>query len=138
MKAKSKSSGFLSRVLHSTPEQARDTGLAMVLICLLWAYWGGRPGLLPWAMALLVLTMVWPRAFQPLAGVWFGLSRLLGHVVSTVILTVVFFLVVTPMGLVRRLLGADALQLKKWKQGRGSVFTVREGATQPQDLAHPY
>ena len=138
MKGKSKGSGSLSRVLSATPEQARDTGLAMVLICLLLAYWGGRPGLVPGAIALLLLTMVWPRAFQPLAGVWFGLSRLLGHVVSKVILTVVFFFLVTPVGLVRRLLGADALQLKKWKQGRGSVFTVREGATQPQDLAHPY
>ncbi len=110
----------------------------MVLICLLLAYWGGRPRLVPGAIVLLLLTMVWPRAFQPLAGLWFGLSRLLGHVVSTMILTAVFFLLVTPVGLVRRLLGADPLKLRKWKKDQTSVFETREGATRPEDLLHPY
>ena len=35
-------------------------------------------------------------------------------------------------------MGADALQLKKWKQGRDSVFVVREGAIQGKDLVNPY
>jgi hypothetical protein len=138
MKARSKASVFLARLLSSTPDQARDTGLAMVLICLLLSYWGGRPQLVPWAIALLLLTMVWPKAFRPLAGLWFGLSRLLGTVASTLILSALFFFLVTPIGLIRRGLGADALQLKKWKQGNSSVFIRREGATQPQDLLSPY
>jgi hypothetical protein len=57
---------------------------------------------------------------------------------SRVILTVVFFLVVTPIAVIRRLCGADALQLKKWKQGRGSVFVVREGPVQGKDMENPY
>jgi hypothetical protein len=127
-----------SRLMSATPEQARDTGLALVLLCLLLAYWGGRAQFLPGAMALLVLVMAWPQAFRPLAGLWFGLAHLMGLVASTVILTLLFFLLVTPVGLVRRWLGADAMQLKKWKKDRHSVFTVREGPIQPQDLANPY
>jgi len=124
--------------LSSTPEQAKDTGMAMVLICLLLGYWGKFPKFLPVSLALLLLTMAWPNAFRPLAVLWFGLSHLLGQVVSRVVLTVVFFLVLTPIALIRRLMGADALQLKKWKQGQGSVFVEREGPVQGKDMANPY
>jgi hypothetical protein len=137
-KEKVKGSNPVARLLRATPEQAKDTGMAMVLICLLLGYWGKFPKFLPVAIVLLLITMVWPKAFQPLAGLWFGLSHLLSSVVSRVILTILFFLVVTPIGLIRRLFGADALQLKKWKQGRDSVFIVREGPVQKQDLMQPY
>jgi hypothetical protein len=90
------------------------------------------------SVALLLITMIWPNAFRPLATLWFGLSHVLSNVVSRVILTVLFFLVVTPIGLIRRVLGADALQLKKWKRGPDSVFVVREGVIQDKDLVNPY
>ncbi len=124
--------------LKSTPEQAKDTGMAMVLICLLLGYWGKFPKFLPVSLVLLIITMAWPKAFKPLAGLWFGLSHLLSSVVSRVLLTVVFFLIVTPIGVIRRWAGADALQLKKWKQGQDSVFVVREGPVQGKDMANPY
>ena len=124
--------------LKSTPEQAKDTGMAMVLICLLLGYWGKFPKFLPVSLVLLIITMAWPKAFKPLAGLWFGLSHLLSSVVSRVLLTVVFFLIVTPIGVIRRWTGADALQLKKWKQGQDSVFVVREGPVQGKDMANPY
>jgi hypothetical protein len=128
----------LSWLVSSTKEQAKDTGLAMVLICLLLGYWGKFPKFLPVSVALLLITMIWPNAFRPLAVLWFGLSHLLSSVVSRVVLSALFFLLVTPIGLIRRLMGADALQLKKWKQGRDSVFIVREGAVQGKDLVNPY
>ena len=124
--------------LKSTPEQAKDTGMAMVLICLLLGYWGKFPKFLPVSLVLLFITMAWPKAFKPLAGLWFGLSHLLSSVMSRVLLTVVFFLIVTPIGVIRRWTGADALQLKKWKQGQDSVFVVREGPVQGKDMANPY
>jgi hypothetical protein len=135
---KLKGASPVARWLTSTPEQAKDTGLAMVLICLLLGYWGKFPKFLPVSLVLLIITMTWPKAFTPLGGLWFGLSHLLSSVVSRVILTVVFFLIVTPIGVIRRWTGADALQLKKWKQGKGSVFVVREGPVQGKDMANPY
>jgi hypothetical protein len=128
----------LAWLLSSTKEQAKDTGMAMVLICLLLGSWGKFPKFLPVSVALLLITMIWPNAFRPLATLWFGLSHVLSNVVSRVILTIIFFLLVTPIGLIRRALGADALQLKKWKQNRDSVFVVREGALGAKDLENPY
>lgn len=137
-KSKAKGRGILSRLLSATPEQARDTGMAMVLICLLLSYFWEIPRCLPLAIVLLIITMAWPKAFRLLAGVWFGLSHLMGNIVSTIILTVLFFGLVTPVGLVRRLLGADSLQLQKWKKGNDSVFVVRGDRIQEKDLANPY
>ena len=128
----------LAWLLSSNKDQAKDTGMARVLICLLLGYWGKFPKFLPVSLALLLITMTWPTAFRPLATLWFGLSHVLSSVVSRVILSVVFFLVVTPIGLIRRLTGADALKLKQWKQGHDSVFIVREGAIQGKDLENPY
>ncbi|MBM4285402.1 MAG: hypothetical protein FJ128_09160 [Deltaproteobacteria bacterium] len=131
--------GRLKRlVTGATAAQCRDTGLAAVLILLLVVYFGDRPDLVLPAIILLVLAMAWPPAFRPLAGLWFGLSHVLGTVVSKVILSALFFALVTPIGLLRRLLGADPLQLKRWKQGRESVFMVRSEPIAPQDLERPY
>ena len=38
---------IISRLLSSTPEQAKDTGMAMVLICLLLGHFGKFPKFLP-------------------------------------------------------------------------------------------
>ncbi len=137
-KAKADSTKIRSRLLSSTPEQAKDTGMAMVLICLLLGYSGKFPKFLPVSIILLLLTMAWPKAFKPLAGLWFGLSHLLGQVVSKIVLGLAFFLIVTPIGLIRRWIGADSLQLKKWKKGTESVFKQRQGVIRDQDLLNPY
>ncbi len=137
-KAKANSSKIRLRLLSSTPEQAKDTGMAMVLLCLLLGHFWKIPKLFPVSIVLLLLTMAWPKAFKPLAGLWFGLSHLLGQVVSKIVLGLAFFLIVTPIGLIRRWAGADSLQLKKWKKGTESVFRKRQGVIRDQDLLNPY
>ncbi len=129
---------IISRWSSATLEQAKDTGMAMVLICLFLGYFGKFSRFLPLSIALLLLTMIWPKAFKPLAALWFGLSHVMGQVVSRILLTAAFLLIVTPIGLIRRLMGADSLQLKKWKQGTDSVFLERRGAIQDKDLLNPY
>lgn len=133
-----KKTGLVSRLLTSTPEQARDTGLALTLLCLIIVQFRQVYQLVPLAMVFLIVAMVWPRAFQPLAGLWFGLAQLIGTFMSKVILTVLFFGLVTPIGLIRRLMGADALQLKKWKKDQNSVFLVRADLIHKKDLQAPY
>lgn len=134
-KRKSLISSLLTRV---TREQSRDTGLAAVLICLLLTYFWNFQQFIPLAFLLLLVTMIWPGLFRPLAGLWFGLAHLMGAVVSRVVLAILFFGVVTPIGLIRRLLGADTLQIKKWKRGSESVFIRRSALIIPEDLEKPY
>lgn len=122
----------------ATKEQAKDTGLAMILICLILAYFGGRVKLLPLAMVLLLVTMTVPAVFKPLARLWFGFSHLLGTVMSKVMLTLVFFWVLTPIGIFRRLTGKDTLRLAQWKAGTDSVFRVRDHTFTAADIGQPF
>ena len=118
--------------------QSRDSGLALVLISLILAWGVSTRFFLLLGIGLLVVTMTAPGLFRPFAKVWFGLSHALGTVVSRILLTILFYAMVTPVGFIRRLLGKDAMQLKSWKEGRTSVFQTRDHLFTNQDLDHPY
>jgi len=122
----------------TTIDPAKDTGLAMILILLLFVHFGRYYFLILPAIVVLVLVMIWPSIFRPLARVWFGLSHFLGSIVSKILLTIIFLTIVTPMGLLRRMIGADSMQLKKWKQDDDSVFIERNHTYSSSDLKKPY
>ena len=63
--------------------------------------------------ALLLVTVFFQRALTPLNKAWFQLGILLGCVVSPLVLGVLFFVVITPVALFMRLIGRDALRIKK-------------------------
>jgi polyferredoxin len=90
------------------------------------------------SIILVLSNMIWPKIFLPFARIWFGVSNVLGIVMSKVILGVVFFLLVTPMGVVRKLLGKDSMQLKQWKKGTPSVFKMRDHTFTPGEIEKPY
>ena len=119
-------------------DEAKDTGLAIILILLIIEY-VKRPGWLTLGtMAVLVLTMTYPAALKPLGRIWFGFSHILGTIVSKIILSLVFFLIVTPIGLVRRISGADPMRNKLWKKGDESVLVKRNHHYSSEDLQKPY
>jgi len=121
-----------------TRDQSRDTGMAMVLLLLLaFLRWGGS-WLLIAAVIVHVVNMIVPQVFRRLAPLWFGLGHLLGAVTSRVLMLVVFALIVTPIGLVRRVLGKDSLRLRAFRAGPESVMVVRNHTFTAGDLEKPY
>ncbi len=60
-----------------------------------------------------LLTIFLPSALTPLNKAWFALSLFLGKVVSPVILSLIFFVLIVPVALVTQLFGRDILLLKK-------------------------
>ena len=121
-----------------TKDQSKDTGMAMVLVLLLLYLSLKQNGFLVGAIAALVIDMTVPQLYRPVASVWLGVSHLLGIVVSKVILSVVFFCVVTPVGVVRRLSGKDSLRMKTFKASDKSVMKVRNHTFVPADMEKPY
>ncbi len=75
--------------------------------------------------ALLVLGFVAPTFLRPVYKVWMGLALVLGFVMSHVLLAVVFFGLVTPIGLVMRLFGHDPLGRRVAPPG-GTYWKDRE------------
>jgi flagellar biosynthesis protein FlhB len=118
--------------------QSRDTGLAICMLLLLLSYFGNYSRLTPIAILFLFLAMVRPSVFAPLSKWWFNLSSGINAVMSRVILTFLFFGIVTPIGFLRWLTGADPMQFKKWKKGKGSVLGVRDKTMEAKDLERPY
>jgi len=119
-------------------EQAKDTGMAMVLICLLVWHFFNFDKFFAISIVLLVINMIVPQVYKPLAKLWLGFSNVLGAVMSRILLTILFFTLVTPIGVWRRTTGYDSLQIKKWKKDRTSVFQVRDHTYQPKDIDKPY
>lgn len=58
---------------------------------------------------LIVLGTVYPRLLVAPNRLWMGLAEAMGFVMTRVILAAVFFLLVTPIGLLRRAFGGDPL-----------------------------
>lgn len=64
---------------------------------------------LPLGSALILLGLIWPRALALPNKAWMLLAEALSFVTTRIILGLVFFLIVTPIGVVKRLSGWDPL-----------------------------
>jgi hypothetical protein len=121
-----------------TKDQSRDTGMAMVLLLLILYIRTKRDGVLFAAIALHVVNMILPKIYAPIAVAWLGLSHLLGTVMSKILLSILFFGIVTPIGILRRLLGKDSLKLLAFKASEESVMLVRNHMFVGRDIEKPY
>jgi hypothetical protein len=63
---------------------------------------------------------------------------LLGTVVSRLLLTIVFAVVLTPIGLIRKLMGIDPLKRKRWKRDTSTVFKTRDDVFDADSMKFPF
>ena len=64
------------------------------------------------SIIFLILGVLNSKTLTPLNKIWFKFGVLLGKFISPVVMGVIFFLVVTPIGLLMRIIGKDVLNLK--------------------------
>jgi len=121
-----------------TKDQSRDTGMGAVLLLLILFLARKREWYLIGAMAVHVVNMIVPQVYRPIAVLWLGLSNLLGTIVSKILLAIVFFGIVTPIAVLRRLLGKDSLKLRAFKAGQDSVMLERNHLFVGADMERPY
>lgn len=119
-------------------DQSRDTGMGVVLLLLLVFLRTRREGVLIAAMLVHVVNMIWPIVYKPVAVVWLGVSHLMGSVMSKVLLSILFFAVITPIGVLRRLFGKDSLKLRAFKAGEDSATVERNHVFTAEDIEKPY
>jgi len=87
---------------------------------------------LPIAAVFLAAAMVRPRALAPLNRLWFRIGIVLGKVMTPLVMGVLFFVTLTPIGLLMRLFGKDPLRLKRepaaesyWLERSGPDITAQ-------------
>lgn len=115
-----------------------DSGLALLLLTLLFGLWFNPQVAIRLAIAELIVLLIAPVILYPFTFLWLNLSEMLGRVMSRVILTLIFILLVCPVGLIRKAMGKDALLLKRFKNDEDSVFTERNHSYIKSDFTTQY
>jgi len=108
-----------SRQEKIKPSSDRSFGLVIATVFLIITFWPlirGQP-VRWWALGVAAvfaaLALLWTAALAPLNTGWTKLGVLLYRVVSPIVLGLLFYVAVMPVGLLMRVLGKDPLRLRR-------------------------
>jgi len=96
----------------------RSFGLVFFFVFLIIGFWpllnedSPRLWSLIISLVFLILGLLNSKILSPLNSIWFKFGELLGLVVSPIVMAIIFFLVVTPTGIIMKILGKDLLKIK--------------------------
>ena len=99
----------------------RSFGIVFFVFFLIVAFWPLKNGedLRVWSLIIsfifLLLGLINSKTLTPLNKLWFKLGIFLGNFISPIVMALVFFLVVTPTGVIMRLFGKNLLRINKMK-----------------------
>lgn len=126
------------RGIKSDKKNLREFGLTMGMVFLAlggFAAWRSGPAwpyLLTAGAAFAALAFIIPAVLKPLQKLWMGLGIVLGFFVSRIILSVLFYGVMTPIGIVMKLLGKDILD-ERIDKTAVSYWHTRDTAVKPKE-----
>ena len=110
----------------------RSFGIVFAVVFAIIAFWSlvfhGGPIRL-WALAIaaifLVIAFVAPQVLKPLNRLWFKFGMLLSKIISPIVMGIIFFITVTPIGLIRRIKNPDPLN-QAFDKDADSYWIVRD------------
>ena len=97
----------------------KSFGIVFFIVFLIIAIWPLLNGyeIRYWSLIIsivfLILGILNSKILTPLNKIWFKIGILLGNVISPIVMSIIFFLVVTPTSFIMKILGNDLLNLKK-------------------------
>ncbi len=103
-----------------------------------WVFDSATMPVWPWIVACLlwVPAIFLPRVLQPVYTTWMKIGHAIGWFNTRIILGVIFYVLVMPMGLIMRLLGKDPMGMKHDKSA--SSYRIKS-VSEPKDrLEKPY
>lgn len=124
--------------LNFTKKQLSQAGIVLVIIFLLAGYYSKNDLWLKVSIILLFTDLIAPVLFYPFALVWYNFGEIMGLFVSKIVLGLIFFLILTPVGLLRKLMKKDSLLLNDFKKDKHSVLKIRNYTYAGKDLIKPY
>ncbi len=121
-----------------TKKQSAEFGQVTILAAIFFALYLKENNFVIAAFILALITILAPIIFYPFAVLWFGLAKILNRISMTVLVGSLFFIIVTPVGLFRRLTGRDSLKINQFKKSMESVMTDRDHLYVGEDLLHTF
>jgi hypothetical protein len=125
-----------------SPKEARRFGLVvgaafLGLGALVW--WRGRhvTSQVFWGLgaALILFGIILPSALVPVHRAWMGLALAISKVTTPIFLGALYFVIITPIGLVRRTLGHHALKARQTGDG---FWVPRNSGPERSDMKHQF
>ena len=110
--------------LDVNTKSLRKFGLSVGAVFCILALWMFLKNHFPLALSILgivgvllmVMALTIPKALKEIYKVWMGMAFAIGWVVSRIILAILFFLVVTPIGFIAQLFGKEFMDIRKNKR----------------------
>ena len=90
------------------------------------------------AVLFLFLAYFWVAPLRPLNNLWHRFGLLLFHVVSPVVMGIIFFSTIFPIGLLMRIFGKDQLKLKFDREAQTYWQKRTPSAAVPQDMRNQF
>lgn len=95
-----------------------------------------------WALGVsggfLVVALAIPKILHPLNVVWMKFAALLNSIVSPIVLGLLFFLTITPIGILMRMLGKDLLRLKQDKNAESYWIKRDPPGPPPESMTNQF
>ena len=124
------------RSLRTEREFGLIVGGVLLLLSLWWIYRGKfhsvRQFTLPLSAVLILLGIIFPRALIYPNKAWMALAEVLSFISTRIILAFVYFAILTPIGVVKRLFGWDPLN----RRAAGSDTYWRPYSERQRDSRH--
>ncbi len=118
--------------------QVYGSGLASLLIILIVYFFTRNTTLLYVCFGVIILLMVWPRPFRYFGMLWLSFGELLGFVVGRLLLTIIYGLLVIPIGLFVRKKIRRNMQLFSFYASKQSAFKQRDHVFSEKDFEKPF
>ena len=128
----------MSLIKNPIPEQKRKSAkelrkfgilmaipLTVIGILLLWRGRFLGPYVTGLAALFLIFGLLFPQSLRMMDRFWMGFSRVLSIIMTLILLTLTFFLIITPLGLLMRIFSKDILQ-KRFDRTRSSYWVEVE------------
>ena len=96
----------------------RSFGILFSIVFAIISFWpiiSGDPLRLwsiPISIIFLILGLLNSKILNPLNIVWVKFGELLGRIIAPIVMAIIYFIIVTPIGLFMRLIGKDLLNIK--------------------------
>lgn len=116
--------------IKSEKSDMRKFGIAIGVILLVIAgflFWKEKESyqiFLTVGTILFVLGILVPAVLKPIYWIWMIFATILGWIMTRVILSLLFYIIITPIGLILRFFGKQFLELK-WDKSKESYWNYR-------------
>jgi len=89
-------------------------------------------------LLFLLSSLLLPSILRPVYKIWMGIAFTLGYIMTRIILTILFYIVLTPISLVMRIFGKSFLSLKIDRKSESYWIKRTDNEKKPEQYKHLY